>query len=273
MASVGRRLFWIVLWFIAGALIANMIGAALALVYGQDFLASYGNLIVYPLMFIPAMAYNYKVSRSGKFFPDGMDLDNDNFYPLGFPKAAATVSLATIACAFVVEPSVFLLPEMPEFLKKALDNLLDAPLWVTLVSVSVFAPFFEEWLCRGTVLRGLLCRMKPAAAIALSALFFALIHLNPWQGIPAFALGCLFGWVYYKTGSLKLTMLMHCVNNTMSALLSRVPGLEDAETFMDIFSSNWHYMVVYVAFVIAIVLCVKLLGQVDEKALRSSESI
>ena len=66
---------------------------------------------------------------------------------------------------------------------------------------------------------------------------------------------------------------MHCVNNTMSALLSRVPGLEDAESFMDVFSSNWHYAVVYVAFVIAIVLCVKLLGPIDEKALRNGESI
>ncbi len=52
--------------------------------------------------------------------------------------------------------------------------------------------------------------MNPALAIAISAIFFATIHGNLWQGISAFILGSFFGYVYYKTGSLKLTMLMHC---------------------------------------------------------------
>lgn len=273
MVSIGRRLIWIVLWFVVGAIASNILGAILMVIFGQDFFTTYGNLLAYPLMFIPAMAYNYTTSRKGKFLPGCIDLDNDNFYPLGLAKCAGLVSLATVACAFVIEPSVFLLPEMPEFLKTALESLLNAPLWVTLICVSVFAPFFEEWLCRGTILRGLLSRMKPASAIALSAVFFAFIHLNPWQGIPAFALGCLFGWVYYKTGSIKLTMLMHCVNNTLSALLSRVPGLEDAETFMDVFSNNWLYMLVYVAMMLALILCVKSLCRIDEKALGNGESI
>ena len=81
---------------------------------------------------------------------------------------------------------------------------------------------------------------KPIWAIFWSAVFFAFIHLNPWQAVPAFVLGCLFGYVYYKTGSLKLTMLMHCVNNTLATLLSRIPGMGEAESFMDVLSP-WAY--------------------------------
>ena len=135
---------------------------------------------------------------------------------------------------------------MPEVLKNALEQLTEGPLWVSLLSVSVFAPLFEEWLCRGLVLRGLLQKMNPASAIGVSAAFFAILHMNPWQAIPAFILGLLFGYVYYKTGSLKLTMLMHCVNNTMAVVASRIPSLSDAETFMDVMSP-WAYICIYIA--------------------------
>jgi membrane protease YdiL (CAAX protease family) len=158
-------------------------------------------------------------------------------------------SIATIAAAFIAEPINTLLPEMPEFLKQALEQLTEGPLWVAFLSVSVFAPLFEEWLCRGLVLRGLLRKFNPASAIMVSAAFFAILHMNPWQAIPAFLLGLLFGYVYYKTGSLKLTMLMHCVNNTLALITSRIPSLTDAETFMDIMSP-WAYVCIYIASVL-----------------------
>ena len=97
-------------------------------------------------------------------------------------------------------------------------------------------------------MRGLLNRMSPFAAITMSAAFFAVIHMNPWQAIPAFILGLLFGFVYYKTGSLKLTMLMHCVNNTMAVILGRIPALKDADTFLDMMSP-WAYVCVFIAWI------------------------
>ena len=85
------------------------------------------------------------------------------------------------------------------------------------------------------VLRGLLAnKMKPVWAIVISALFFAFIHLNPWQALPAFTIGCLMGYVYYKTGSLKLTMLLHFTNNTFALVLSNVDALKDMESWRDV---------------------------------------
>ena len=225
--------------FLLGGFLGNLVLLALQ-AFLPEIATKYGTLISYPLMFIPAMLYASAKSRFDENFTPSVPVDNNRFGRLGGFSIAVIVSIATIAAAFVTDITTKLLPPMPDFLEQAMKQLLDAPLWITLISVSIFAPFFEEWLCRGIILRGLLTKMSPAAAITISAAFFAVIHLNPWQAIPAFILGVLFGFVYYKTGSLKLTMLMHCVNNTMAALLSRVPQFEEAESFVDIMNP-WSY--------------------------------
>ena len=97
-----------------------------------------------------------------------------------------------------------------------------------------------------------------------SAAFFAVLHMNPWQAIPAFLLGILFGYVYYRTGSLKLTMLMHCVNNTFATIFSRIPKFAEADTFMDILSP-WAYAGIYVACVLMLASAVILITGIPVK--------
>ena len=46
-------------------------------------------------------------------------------------------------------------------------------------------------------------------------------------------------------------MLMHCVNNTLALVMSRIPSLADAETFMDLMSP-WAYVCIYIASVLFI---------------------
>ena len=88
--------------------------------------------------------------------------------------------------------------------------------------------------------------MSPALAITISAIFFAAIHGNIWQGVTAFAIGCLFGYVYYKTGSLKLTMLMHCTNNTMAVLIGKFgsESMKDAKSLVEVIPA-WEYAIIF----------------------------
>ena len=149
---------------------------------------------------------------------------------------------------------------MPEWLGEALTSMTQGTLWINLLCVSVFAPLFEEWLCRGMVLRGLLNakkadgsrRMAPGWAIVISALFFAVIHANPWQAIAAFSLGVLFGYVYYRTGSIWLTMLMHFTNNFFALVLSNIEGLAEMEGFKDVLPGGlyWAVLVFCAAFIV-----------------------
>ena len=239
--------------FLAGALLGNLAVMGLKAVFGQTFSEDYGAIISYPIMFIPPMLYASAMSRLNEYRTPEIPLDRGGFGRKGWGRLIFTGVFSTIALAYIVEPVTTLLPDMPLWLEDAMKQMMeDMPLWATLLSVSVFAPLFEEWLCRGLVLRGLLRKMNPSSAIAVSAVFFAILHMNPWQAIPAFCLGLLFGYVYYRTGSLKLTMTMHCANNTMAVIFSKIPQFKGAETFMDVMSP-WAYWCVFAACIVIVV--------------------
>lgn len=238
-------MFILFMLFLVGAVIGNLIVLGLGLV-SSEFASGYGTIISYPVMFIPPLLYASAQSRRNEYYEKGYALDSNNFGEIGGKWMAVIVSVATLATAFVTDSLTKIMPQTPEWFEDAMNAIMDAPLWITLLSVSVFAPLFEEWLCRGLILRGLLTKMSPTAAIMVSSAFFAVLHMNPWQAVPAFILGALFGYVYYKTGSLKLTMLMHCVNNTAAVLFSKIPSFAEAEGFYDVMRP-WVYVCIFIA--------------------------
>lgn len=249
-------MFGLLGWMIVGALLGGIVSAIFPLFMNPQDAMQYGMLVSYPLQFIPAMMFAASRSRTNCINTTGALLDNNHFGKLGGAVCAIMVSVATLAGAFCTDALTSVLPQMPEALKTVLESLTQGSLWVNLLCVAVFAPIFEEWLCRGMVLRGLLHRMKPVWAIVISALFFALIHGNPWQAVPAFILGCFFGFVYYKTGSLKLTMLMHCVNNGFAVIMSHIDKFKDIESWMEILSPQ-QYWIIFSACILLFALVVK----------------
>ncbi len=85
--------------------------------------------------------------------------------------------------------------------------------FITIMSVCFIAPFLEEMLFRGIILRGFLNHYSPRKSIVLSALIFGLVHLNLYQIPVAFILGCFLGWLYYSSGSLWPSILAHALYN------------------------------------------------------------
>lgn len=255
--------------FLVGALIGNVIGLLFMLALPESG-SEYMMLISYPVMFIPPMMYAMYKSRGNALFDTGYEMDSRNFGKFGAAVISILVMLSTLALAFDMDMVNALMPPMPEWLENMLKGMTQGKFWVNFLCVSVFAPFFEEWLCRGMVLRGLLNYsrsdgrrgIRPAAAIAISALFFAAIHLNPWQAVPAFALGCLFGYVYYRTGSLKLTMLMHFTNNTFALIISNIDSIKDAENFMDVMP-EWAYSCIAAVCLVFLVFAVREFSKIE----------
>ena len=262
------------LMFLLGALLGNLVTGAMALV-SPEFVTIYGTVISYPLMFVPVLLYASANSRRNEFFETGYALDSSNFGQLGGFRMALIVSVATMATAFIADSLNGLLPSVPEWFEKIMEQMMNGPVWITLISVSVFAPLFEEWLCRGLVLRGLLQKTHPASAIMVSAAFFAILHMNPWQALPAFLLGILFGYVYYRTGSLKLTMLMHCVNNTMAVVFSKIPSLAEADSFKEVMNP-WTYagiIIASIAFTASTVIVLRNIPLTKEEARSNCDEI
>lgn len=263
------EMFIVLMWLLVGALLGNVVTLLFAAFGGQEVAQEYGMIVAYPIMFIPAMMYASVKSRNSCLTKRGIKLDSNNFGKTGGLLCAILAAISTLSLAFCSDAVNSLLPPIPAWLEETLKGLTTGKFWINFLCVSIFAPFFEEWLCRGTILRGLLGKgMKPVWAIAISALFFALIHANPWQAVPAFMLGCLFGYVYWRTGSLKLTMLMHCVNNTFALVCSRIDSLSDMENWMEVLP-GMQYWILFAASVLLIILIVRVFARIPLKDSKS----
>jgi membrane protease YdiL (CAAX protease family) len=117
-----------------------------------------------------------------------------------------------------------LLP-MPQWLQQVFEDLFvsEGRLLPRSFLLVIVAPVTEELLFRGIILRGLLSRHRPAAAVTLTALLFAALHMNPWQFPSALFLGVIFSWFYLRTGSLALCVLAHAIANGLALLFTLLP--------------------------------------------------
>jgi len=123
------------------------------------------------------------------------------------------VVIASVALLFgVISPISDLIP-MPEFFKKALAELASQKGFFTFLYMVIAAPILEELIFRGIMLDGLLKKYSPIKAILISSILFGLVHLNPWQFVAGLFLGLFMGWVYYKTKSLSLAIIIHAAVN------------------------------------------------------------
>ena len=109
-----------------------------------------------------------------------------------------------------------------------------------LLTVVFVGPIVEELLFREAIEGEMLRRnVKPWIAILVSAIAFSVSHLNLAQGLYAFSLAILFGIIYYKTGNIILTSLLHILNNGFSAVQLYLygEGIEDV-SYADLFGGT-----------------------------------
>jgi membrane protease YdiL (CAAX protease family) len=100
------------------------------------------------------------------------------------------------------------------------QTLLDQVL--VIVAVAVGAPIIEEMLFRGVLLSTLRRRLPAWAAVAMSAVVFAAIHLvdpNAAAAVPGlFLLGLVLGWAALRRGDLSLAIPLHSGINLLAAI-------------------------------------------------------
>ena len=139
--------------------------------------------------------------------------------------------------------------EMPEQMMKTFEEVMKKP--IGYVVIGILAPFAEEVVFRGAILRKLLGMMDEKrhwVAIVLSALVFGLVHLNVPQGIHAFLIGLLLGWMYYRTRSILPGILFHWVNNSVAFIMFHImPQMADGK-LIDLFHGNERMVTLSVIF-------------------------
>jgi membrane protease YdiL (CAAX protease family) len=109
---------------------------------------------------------------------------------------------------------------------KSADAALGWQIPVIALAIVVLAPVTEELLFRGVLLRSLMRKISPDAAVFVSACVFGLVHVvgDPTVGslvaLPAIILlGVVSGYQAAKTGNLSRSILLHMGFNALSAVL------------------------------------------------------
>ena len=92
-------------------------------------------------------------------------------------------------------------------------------LLLNLVIIALIPAIGEELTFRGVIQQGLTRRMNPHVAIILSAAIFSFIHFQFYGFLTRMFLGMLLGYMFYITGSLWTSILMHFLNNGSAVLI------------------------------------------------------
>jgi len=92
----------------------------------------------------------------------------------------------------------------------------------------VLAPFLEEMLFRGIILRAFLRQYGRWPAIIGSAALFGLFHLNIYQFMVGLIAGTLLGWLYERSRSLWPCILLHGAYNTLLMVIALLFGGSEA---------------------------------------------
>ena len=230
--STGMRIFL----FLVILLMSSLIGVALSTIFifaGDTGMRIAQGLSSIMMFVVPPIVYYYLTRKEHQM------------HALGFRKLAHPwwLILIGVALMFVSIPFTTRLTTWnegmnfgPTFQKledylKALEEAAQATtekmlnvstiggLLLNLLIIALIPAVGEEMTFRGVLQQSLTRRLNPHLAIILSAAIFSFIHFQFYGFLPRMFLGILLGYMFYITGSLWTSILMHFVNNGTAVLL------------------------------------------------------
>ena len=227
--STGMRIFI----FLMAFFVCTLIGAAVAALFtlGNDITRlKIGQGISSALMFIAPPLILYAFTRT------------EPMRQIGFRKPACWwMLLVGVILMFVSLPLTNILGtwnekvNFGEFLETLLKMMEDAAgdltermlqvdtIWGLLGNLLVIAlipAIGEELTFRGVLQQSLTRRFNPHVAIWLSAFIFSFIHFQFYGFLPRMFLGLILGYMFYYSGSLWTSILMHFINNGTAVVVA-----------------------------------------------------
>jgi len=115
-----------------------------------------------------------------------------------------------------------LFPTIESQYSQIIENLVGGQTIFSIIATVIFAPFAEELIFRGLTFGQARKFMRFALANFVQALLFGIYHMNLVQGVYAFLMGLVFGYVAYKLNNIFASMLFHAAINGSSYLLDYI---------------------------------------------------
>lgn len=167
--------------------------------------------------------------------------------PVGWPVLAAsvllTIGIIPISDAIdrILQNWLVMPASMEELIKESFRFNNAFYFWLAFLSATVFAGIFEEMLFRGFFQKAWETYFSPAWAIAVSAVLFAVVHLNPWWLFQILLLGLLLGYVAFKSDSVIPTIFIHVLNNAIAVIFLKIPD-EKLGWYLEGKTVRWYWL-------------------------------
>ena len=183
-------------------------------------------MVIYSIISILLFGTFYYSNLGGCFLPKV----SRTFHPLQLLGVVILVPGAQFACSYLTVIVSSIVPRWLEKYEKLLEQagLENEAIGLLLFLYSVLlGPICEELIFRGVTLRLARKALPFWFANLLQAVLFGIYHMNWIQGIYAFALGILLGYICEKGGSIYYSILLHILFNFWGTIIS--PLLENVK--------------------------------------------
>jgi len=144
------------------------------------------------------------------------------FHPVSILGLILLAPAAQYLTSYLISFVSVLFPSWLEAYQKLMESAgLDDNIGIGMFIYSVLlAPVSEELIFRGVTLRQAKKSLPFWAANLFQAVLFGAFHMNMMQGIYAFCIGLLLGYICEKSGSIYNSILLHLFFNLFGTILS-----------------------------------------------------
>src|SRR3989337_2741617 len=220
-------LAYVILMFVGMPLIVQFVSA----IFGHNFLSNIGprNVVLFVTLFINLSVCSYvfyivHVECHQSITALGLSLVNvSNNIKQGIKKYLVTLPFIILA-GFVINliSSYYgINPEMQDVVQWVLEEKSLFILMSLVFFGIIIAPLIEEIIFRGFLQSALKNYFGRRYAIAISASLFAAVHMDIFAFFQILILGILLGYLYEKTQTLAVSVVIHILHNSLTLVFLR----------------------------------------------------
>ena len=263
--SQGSRLLIFMLLLIFGIVFSSVLGVFIAMINGGE-ITDLKNLQIIQVLnqvigfLMPPVVYVMLVK-------------DKPFNYLGFTKLPAW-SLLGIVAMFAVIPFLswvtewndgIVFPESMRAIEEQLRGIQEkteeviklfigqGSLFSSLLIIAALAAISEELLFRSVIQKALIKLFKNAhVAIIVTALIFSAFHGDFFGFVPRFILGLMLGYMFWMSGSIFPSMLMHFVNNATIVMLYYLNTRGFIDIDVESFGSTDNVLVIILSLIVTV---------------------